>query len=278
VRRDTRATPSVTPFVPALLSALLVSYAASLTGCGASLNSDFVLTEAAKEQSASLSPESGGMARAAARERGVGLTEVARAADKLTSAATPGNNHYKIGPLDVIEFSVFKVPELQRVAQVADTGTVNLPLVGEIQAAGRTAQEMERDLTKKLGAKYLQSPQVTILIKEYNSQRVTIEGAVKTPGVQPIRGKTSLLQVLATAGGLDSTVSDTTVVVFRQIDGKRSAAKFDVAAIRKGEAQDPLVQAGDVIVAPSSATKETFNMVLKALPLATAFVPLVPLL
>jgi polysaccharide biosynthesis/export protein len=244
------------------------------------LNSDFVLTGAAKQDSAvaGLSSEPERAPPKSARERGAGLTEVARAADKLTAAATPGNTYYKIGPLDVIEFSVFKVPELSRVAQVADTGTVNLPLVGEIQAAGKTAQEVERDLTKKLGAKYLQSPQVTILIKEYNSQRVTIEGAVKTPGVQPIRGKTSLLQVLATAGGIDSTVSDTTVVVFRQIDGKRHAAKFDVAAIRSGEVHDPLVQSGDVIVAPTSATKETFNMVLKALPLATAFAPIVPLL
>ena len=193
------------------------------------------------------------------------------AADKLTSAAKPGSSGYKIGPLDVLEFSVFKVPELARVAQVADTGTVNLPLVGEVQAAGKTSQEMERDLTKRLGAKYLQSPQVTILIKEYNSQRVTIEGAIKTPGVQPIRGKTSLLQVVASAGGLDTQTSDSTVLVFRQMEGKRSAAKFNIADIRSGTAEDPLVQSGDVIVAPTSAMKETFNTVIKALPLATVF-------
>jgi len=255
-----------------LVLVLLVVCAASLTGCGASLNSDFILTDADKEPTPIASLSSGAVESPStknSRARGTGLAEVARAADTLTSVATPGNTYYKIGPLDVIEFSVFKVPELQRVAQVADTGTVNLPLVGEIRAAGKTAQEMERDLTKMLGAKYLQSPQVTVLIKEYNSQRVTIEGAVKTPGVQPIRGKTSLLQVLATAGGLDSTVSDTTVVVFRQIDGKRSAAKFDVAAIRTGEAQDPLVQSGDIIVAPTSATKETFNVISSACALVT---------
>jgi len=193
------------------------------------------------------------------------------AADKLTSGAKPGSTGYKIGPLDVLEFSVFKVPELQRVAQVAETGTVNLPLVGEVQAAGKTAQQVERDLAAKLGAKYLQSPQVTILVKEFNSQRVTVEGAVKTPGVQPLRGQMSLLQVLAQAGGLDSAVSDSTVLVFRQIDGKRAAARFDIAQIRAGTANDPVVLAGDVIVAPTSAMKETFNYVLKAIPLATVF-------
>jgi polysaccharide export outer membrane protein len=199
-----------------------------------------------------------------------GNKPLARAADKLTSGATPGNSGYKIGPLDVIEFSVFKVPELTRTAQVAETGTVNLPLLGEVQAAGRTAHEVERDLVTKLGKKYLQSPQVTILVKEYNSQRVTVEGAVKRPGVYPIRGKTSLLQVIATAEGLDA-VSDTTVVVFRHVEGKRLAARFDIGQIRSGTTSDPLIQSGDVIVAPSSAMKGTFDLILKSLPIATVF-------
>jgi len=234
-----------------------------LAGCGPSLNGEFAVLESSSEPQTAAGPS--------AQTLSGDKKSAAHAADKLTSAATPGNHGYKIGPLDVVEFSVFKVPELARTVQVAETGTINLPLVGEVQAAGRTSQEVERELTQKLGAKYLQSPQVTILIKEFNSQRVTIEGAVKKPGVYPIRGKTTLLQAIATAEGLDSTVSDTTVVVFRQIDGKRSAAKFDVADIRKGAAQDPLVQSGDVIIAPTSAMKETFNIIVKAIPLATVF-------
>ena len=103
-----------------------------------------------------------------------------------------------------MDVSVFKVPELSKSVQVADTGTINLPLVGEVPAAGKTAQEVEQDLTKKLGAKYLQNPQVTVFVKEYNSQRVTIEGAVKKPGVYPVRGKTSLLQFIAMAEGSGS--------------------------------------------------------------------------
>jgi polysaccharide biosynthesis/export protein len=99
---------------------------------------------------------------------------------------------------------------------------------------------------------------------------VTVEGAVKRPGVYPIRGKTSLLQVIATAEGLD-TASDATVVVFRQIDGKRSAARFDVGQIRSGTSSDPQVQSGDVIVAPTSAMKSTFELILKSLPIATVF-------
>jgi polysaccharide export outer membrane protein len=168
----------------------------------------------------------------------------------------------------VIEILVFKVPELSRAVQVADNGTVNLPLIGDVAAAGRTAQELERDLVKRYGAKYLQSPQVTVSVKEYNSQRVTIEGSVKTPGVYPVRGKGSLLQFIATAGGLDPN-ADSTVIVFRNTGDKRSAAKFDLSAIRSGSIADPAIQSGDVIVASNSAIKETLNNILKVLPLAS---------
>jgi polysaccharide export outer membrane protein len=175
-----------------------------------------------------------------------------------------------IGSADVLEISVFKVPELTKTVVVADTGTINLPLVGEVPAAGKTAQQLERDLTSKLGARYLQNPQVTVMVKENNSQRVTIQGAVEKPGVYPIRGKTTLLELVATAGGFKE-YSDSTVLVLRSSQGKRSAAKFDVAAIQKGQAEDPTVQSDDVVVAGNSAIKKGFNAVLKALPIAGLF-------
>lgn len=180
---------------------------------------------------------------------------------------------YKIGPQDVLDVSVFKVPELSTSVTVADSGTINLPLVGEIQAVGRTPQEVQRELTQKLGAKYLQSPQVTVAIKEYNSQTVTVDGAVKKPGVLPYRNSVSLLQVITLAGGLDAD-SDSTVVVFRQVDGKRNAARFDVSEIRSGSADDPQIKPGDVVVAGSSAVKAAFNNFLKALPVAGMFMAL----
>jgi len=193
-----------------------------------------------------------------------------KAAEKLSSVGNPSTTAYKIGPLDVLEISVFKVSDLSKVVQVSDAGTVNMPLIGEIVAGGRTARSVEKELTKKWGAKYLRNPQVTVFVKEYNSQRVTIEGAVKKPGVFPIRGRMTLLQAIATAQGLNDN-SDSTVIVFRQKQGKRAAARFDVAQIRNGKADDPKLQAGDVIVAGKSAMKETFNNFIKALPVASVF-------
>lgn len=194
----------------------------------------------------------------------------AKAANGFIAASAPGNTAYKIGPHDVVEVAVFQVPELSKVAQVSDAGSVGLPLLGEVPASGRTAQELERDLVRQYGAKYLQKPQVSVMVKEYNSQRITLEGAVKKPGVYPLRGKTSLLQTIAQAEGFGDT-ADTTVVVFRQTPQGRAAARFDVSEIRAGTTEDPQLQSGDVVVVSTSMYKETIGNVMKFLPLASVF-------
>jgi polysaccharide export outer membrane protein len=191
-------------------------------------------------------------------------------AEAIAAVTTPGTSAYKIGPQDVIEISVFKVPELSKAAQVSEAGTVNLPLVGEVIVAGKTAREFEQRLTQQLGAKYLQKPQVTVFVKEYNSQRITVEGAVKRPGVLPIQGTMSLLQAVAMSQGLEET-SDDTVLVFRNANGVRQAARFDVSEIRTGSADDPQLLAGDVVVAGTSSLKKNFNGFLKVLPVAGLF-------
>src|SRR5262249_49744135 len=150
----------------------------------------------------------------AAAERTGALSQ---AADKFTSAATPGNSAYKVGPLDVLDVSVFQVPDLTRTVQVADNGIINYPLVGEVQASGRTAHQVEVELAKRLRAKYLQSPQVTVFVKEYNSQRVTLEGSVRHTGVFPLKGRTTLMEGLAQAGDVDMDLASGEVVIFRTI-------------------------------------------------------------
>ena len=118
-----------------------------------------------------------------------------------TALSDPKSSSYKIGPLDVLEVTVFKVPELSKTIQVSEVGTINFPLLGEIEAGGKSAREIEQMLTQRLGAKYLQNPQISVFVKEHNSQRVTVEGAVKKPGVIPMAGGLSLVQAIAQAGG-----------------------------------------------------------------------------
>ena len=178
---------------------------------------------------------------------------------------------YRIGPLDVLEISVFGVPELSGTVNVGENGNVQLPLLGETPAAGKTADELQKDLTAKLGTEYLQNPQVRVTVKEFNSRKVIVTGDVGSPGVYPLKGETTLLQIVATAGGFKES-SDSTVLVLRKTSGgKRLAAKFDVDQITQGSAQDPVMQSGDTIVAGRSAIKSTFQLLLKALPVAGVF-------
>jgi polysaccharide biosynthesis/export protein len=205
-------------------------------------------------------------------------TAASQAAAKLTAVGTPGDSGYKIGPLDVLDVQVFKVPDVSKTVQVTEEGTITYPLVGEMHAAGKTTRELEAEFVQKFGSKYIRNPQVTIQVKEYNSQRVTVSGGVKTTGVYALKGRTTLTQVLAMAGDVDSSIASGDVVIFRTIDGKKSAAKFDFDEIRSGKVQDPLLEPGDVIVADTSATKVALANVLKVLPLATSAAIFVPLL
>jgi polysaccharide export outer membrane protein len=246
-------------------AAVGVVLAVFLSGCGASLNSgtQSTFSPAPQNDSMGLSTSQTKPAVPIPTSSASALS-VSEVAAQLTAVSDPASSSYQIGPMDVLDVSVFNVPELSKTVQVAGTGSVNLPLVGEIPAAGKTAQEVEHDLAKRLGAKYLQNPQVTVFVKEHNSQRVTVEGAVKKPGVYPLQGRTSLLQSIATAEGqTESAESD--VLIFRQTGGKRMAARFDLDDIRAGKSDDPNIQAGDVIVVNTSTTKLVYQNIWKYL-------------
>jgi polysaccharide biosynthesis/export protein len=261
------------------LGALLLIAAASacLAGCAGSSGASGVFTSAGggNAETGDTTGVSAFAETSPSPIRSAAATETAR---KLTAGATPGSSAYRIGPLDMLDVSVFKVPDLSKTVQVGDDGDISYPLIGEVPAAGRTTHELERDLAKRLGEKYLRSPQVTVLVREYNSQRVTVEGSVKNSGVYAMKGRTSLVQAIAMAGGIDSTIGSGDVVIFRTIDGKRSVARFDMDAIKKGDAADPDLQPGDVIVADTSSTKVVLHNVLSVLPVATATAVFVPLL
>jgi len=183
---------------------------------------------------------------------------------------TSATEAYRIGPRDVLEIAVFGVPELSGSVTVADNGSIQVPLLGEIPAAGKTVREVQQDVAAKLAINYLQNPQVTVAVKEYNSRAVILTGEVNKPGVYPITGEMTLLQLVASGGGFKED-SDSTVLVLRNSNGKRSAARFDVSAIEDGRAADLPMQAGDTVVAGSSVIKKTYSTFLKVLPVAGLF-------
>lgn len=190
------------------------------------------------------------------------------------AVAGPGSTDYKISPLDVLDISVFQVPDLTKTVQVSSGGQVSLPLIGAVNAAGKTTQGLETEIARLLGAKYLQSPQVSVFVKEYTSQRVTVEGAVNKPGIYPMTGRTTLLQTIALAGGLDRVADSKGIVVFRETDGTRKAAKFDLPAIRSGTAEDPVIAGGDVVVVDQSGGKTALRGIRESLGIFGLFSPL----
>ena len=179
---------------------------------------------------------------------------------------------YRIGVGDKLDVRVFQVADLSFEELVVDTsGNINLPLIGAVRSAGRTAGEMSTDIAERLAAQYLRDPQVTVTVKEAASQKITVDGAVTKPGVYEMRGSTSLLQAVAMAEGPTRVADLTKVAVFRSIDGRRSVAIFDLSAIRQGRASDPQVLGDDVIVVDTSRLSSALREAMGALPALSAF-------
>lgn len=182
---------------------------------------------------------------------------------------------YRIGPLDKLNIVVFQVKDLTlQGVQVDGSGQMSLPLVGSILAAGKTTQQLSGEIADRLRGKYLQDPQVSIWVQEAVSQKVTVDGAVREPGVYAMSGPTTLLQAVAMAKGPDNRLANLSrVAVFRTINGQRSAAVFDLKAIRAGKAEDPEIFGNDVVVVDGSPVKGAIREVLGALPALSIFRP-----
>jgi len=125
--------------------------------------------------------------------------------------ATPGD--YRIGPYDLVDISVFEAPELNRTVRVSAGGEVSLPLLGGVQAAGLTPQELERVLQELLRRRYMKDPHVGVFVREMESHPVSVFGAVTKPGVYQIRGTRTLIEVLSLAQGLAEDAGDTVLVM-----------------------------------------------------------------
>lgn len=181
--------------------------------------------------------------------------------------------NYRIGPLDTLTIAVFRVPDLSGDVQLNESGRFTLPLIGEIEASGKTTDELAAYLKGRLSQRFLQDPEVQVMVKSSISQKVTVEGAVAQPGIFPIAGKTSLLQAVALARGTNEEANPRRVVIFRQIDGKRQAAAFDLVSIRRGEMNDPEIYGNDIVVVDGSKTRSMFNDVLRSIPAVAIFRP-----
>ena len=181
---------------------------------------------------------------------------------------------YKIAPMDKLTIKVFKMEDLTGEYDVDLAGNISLPLVGQVQAANLTTAQLDDQLTSKLGEKYLEHPDVSVAIKSSTAHVVTVDGAVREGGSFPVAGPTSLIRAIAMAKGTTEDANNRRVAVFRTIGGKRQAAAFDLTSIRRGEAPDPQIFPGDIIVVDGSRVKAVQKQILQSIPLLSIFGPL----
>lgn len=180
----------------------------------------------------------------------------------------------RISPLDKLEIKVFQVDSLSGDFQVDSAGAISFPLIGTVEAQGRTAPELSQILAQRLGQRYLQSPNVQVSIKESVDQTVTVDGSVRQPGIYPIKGATTLIRAVAQARGMAEDANPSRVIVFRTIKGQRMAAAFDMAAIRRAQAEDPPIYGNDIVIVDGSRARAILRDVLgTALPVFTVFRP-----
>ena len=178
---------------------------------------------------------------------------------------------YLLGARDKISIRTFREEDLSFEELTVDsTGAIAFPLLGRVDAAGRTVFELANSIESGLRDTYLRNPDVTVMLVQSAAQRVTVEGAVVQSGVFPIDGDVTLLGAIARARGTTDVASRDDVVIFRQIDGQRMAALFDLTAIERGYQEDPQLLSGDVVVVHTDGARRTYLELLRASPLAAA--------
>lgn len=191
-----------------------------------------------------------------------------------TPATLTLEDDYKIGPMDTLAITVFQVPDLSGEFEVDLTGRIAMPLLGDVKAVDLTTAELDQRLTQQLGAKYLQTPDVSVRIKSSTRRNLTVDGSVRQPGMYPVTGPMTLIQAIALARGTDDSANPRRVAIFRQVEGKRMAAAFDLISIRRGQMDDPQVYSGDIIVVDGSKVRSIQREILTALPILGMFNPL----
>ena len=163
---------------------------------------------------------------------------------------------YRIGAKDLLDMSVFGLKELNKTVRVSEEGKISLPLLGEVEVEGLTQTDLEKKLSHLLEEKYLQDPQVTVFIREYESKRVSVLGAVKKPGPYKLLGHQTLLQLISWAGGLTRDAGDVIIVIRQPQDGTNTTLRISIdELILKGEARLNIpLEANDIINIPVDKT------------------------
>lgn len=166
------------------------------------------------------------------------------------SDAEPESGEYVVGVEDRLTISVWREPDLARTVVVRPDGRITFPLVGDIQAAGRTPSELDAQITTAL-AKFIREPVVTVIVEEINNFKIYLIGEVARQGEIVLRRRTRLLQAIALAGGLTAYADKSKVTVIREENGREVRINVDYRRVASGERPESniFLKPGDTIVA-----------------------------
>jgi polysaccharide export outer membrane protein len=161
---------------------------------------------------------------------------------------------YRFGPDDVVEVHVWKEPDLSREVTVRPDGKISLPLIGDVQAGGVTAEELAAAITEKLKVYFQAPPEVSVIVKQINSSVFYVLGEVKNQGRLAARDGTTLLQAIALAGGFTEFASKSQLIVRRKVgaeaEGDIITFQFRFKDIIAGREEDIVLKPGDTIFVP----------------------------
>lgn len=175
-----------------------------------------------------------------------------------------------IGPLDKLDIQVFGVPELSVAqVQVDAGGNVSVPLLGSMAVSGKSTSELASEIAVGLRRHYVRNPQVAVNMREMVSQNVAVQGEVKQPGIYPVPAGTTLLRTIAAARGLTENAKESEVVVLRTVNGQRMAGLYSIDAIRRGNYDDPVIYANDVVIVGDSPQRRLLSTIATVAPLIT---------
>ncbi len=167
------------------------------------------------------------------------------------AAGGDGVRAYVIGPEDVLTVAVWREEGLTRQVRVRPDGRLSFPLIGDIQASGLTAAQLQTELAKRLQL-YVTAPAVSVIVEEINSYKVYVLGEVERPGLLATRGPVTVLQALALAGGLKPFADGSRIVLVRQVGERTHRARLDYGDIVAGRngAVNVVLESGDTLVVP----------------------------
>ena len=179
------------------------------------------------------------------------VTLAAFSISPVGNAAPPAAESYLIEPGDVLEISVWKEEDLTKPVIVRPDGGLSFPLVGNVQASGKSVEQLQTEVAEKL-KKYIPDPSVTVAVQQLNGNKVYVIGKVTRPGEFPVTRNVDVVQALSMAGGMTPYAAANKIRILRRNGGKQTAIPFAYGDIEKGEnlEQNIVLKAGDVVLVP----------------------------